>query len=105
MYRVTSIIAILFFSFESGSAALCEATKDPLCTLAEWRDNLECRINGGAAGAATTLRGYLPRFLESVATTHEEQALKSEILVSSTGFVFLESVNDFLIVFFTESLG
>ena len=99
MYRVTSIIPILFFCFESGSAALCLRTKDPLCTLAQWRDNLECRINGGA-GSATNTNGYLSRFLESVATTREEQALKTEILVSSTGFVLLESVNDFVILFF-----
>ena len=104
MHRVTSIIAILFFCFESGSAVLCLRTKSPLCTLEQWRANIECRLNGGPAGTTTT-RGYLPRFLESVAATHEEQVKKLEILVSSTGFVLLESVNDFLILFFTGSLG
>ena len=103
MHRVTSIIAILFFCFKSSSAALCLTTKSPLCTLEQWRANIECRINGGAAGSTNT-KGYLPRFLESMATTHEEQVKKSEILVSSTGFV-LESINDFFIVFFTERLA
>lgn len=100
MYRVTSIIAILFFYFESGSALLCEASKNPLCTLDQWRTNVLCRINGGAPGTAT-LNGYLSRLLESVPTTREEQAIKLEILVSSTSFVLLSSVSDFLVLFFT----